>query len=264
MQLSEKARRAAAKALYDAELTLQWVPRLKVKHPEADIEDAYSIGQYVTDLKVAAGRKIKGHKVGYTSAAMREAFDVDEPDYGTIFDNWFVPEGSQVSMSRMNRPFVELELVFVLKTGLSGPDINELDVIRATDFIVPAIEICDGRQIGESDWNVIDSIADAAGCGFVVVGGNPIDLRTIDPRHIGGTLYINGAVRMSGTGAAVMGNPISAVAWLARKLHHFGVGMDAGHSILSGSFTSALRVRAADTITADFGALGQISLGFTE
>lgn len=261
MALSEEQRRDYATELYNAELTKEWIKYPTQVFPEVDIEDAYMIGQYVADMKVAAGRKIKGHKVGYTSAAMRRAFGATEPDYGTLFDNWFVDEGAAIDKEDLNVPWVEIEVLFVLKKSLGGPDVNAVDVIQATDFILPSIEICDNRYPTDDYEGVIDSIADAASCGLIVVGGTPTRLEDVNPLHLAGTLYINGEPVESGTGAVVMGNPINAVAWLARKLHSFGVTMEPGHSILSGSFIPARRIGAGDTVMADFGQLGQVSFG---
>jgi len=264
MQMTEAQHREAAEALVEAENTRVWTEPLSVKHDGADIEDAYAVGQMVTDIKVAAGRVIKGHKVGLTSKAMRSMTGATEPDYGTLFDNWFLDEGTQVSMSTMNSPLAEIEIVFVLKEPLGGPDVNAIDVIRATDFILPAVEVVDNRYAGSGTNMLVDSISDAASCGFVMVAGNPIDLTDIDIRHVTGALYKNGEIEESGMASAVMGNPINSMAWLARKLHEFGVVMQPGHSILSGSFIRAHRIGAGDSVVADFGALGQISFGVVD
>lgn len=264
MAMTEDQRREAARGLIHAETTREWLEPVTFTYEGADIADAYAIGQMVTDAKVAAGRTIKGHKVGLTSKAMRSTTGATEPDYGTIFDNWFRDEGTQVSMSTLNRPMIEIELVFVLKGDLGGPSVNAMDVLAATDFVLPAIELVDSRFTSRGKPGVVDSISDAASCGFIMVGGNPAQLADIDIRHVGGALYKNGVVEESGTAAAVMGNPINSVAWLARKLDEFGVHMEAGHSILSGSFIRAHPVEAGDTFVADFGSLGQISLGFVE
>ncbi len=261
MPMTDDQRREAAAALVEAELTRNWTEPITLAYDGADIEDAYAIGQYVTEAKVAAGRVIKGHKVGLTSKAMRSTTGATEPDYGTLFDNWFLDEGTQVSMSTMNRPLVEIELVFVLGQELGGPSVNAVDVIRATDFILPAVEVVDGRYSKRGLPGVVDSIADAASCGFIMVGGNPRRLDQLDIRHVAGALYKNGEIEESGTAAAVMGNPINSVAWLARKLHEFGVTMQAGHTVLSGSFIRAHPIQSGDTFVADFGPLGQISFG---
>ncbi len=264
MHLNEAQHRQMAEALVAAETTKVWIDPLTLQYDDADIEDAYAVGQMVTDIKVANGRVVKGHKIGLTSKAMRDATGATEPDYGTLFDDWFLDEGTQVSMSMMNKPLVEVELVFVLKHSLGGPSVNPVDVIRATDFVAPAVEVVDTRYARRGKPGVVDSIADAAMCGFVMVGGNPVRLTEIDVRHVGGALYKNGEVVESGTAAAVMGNPINAVAWLARKLHEFGVELQAGHSILSGSFIRIHPIKAGETFVADFGQLGQISFGVTD
>ena len=263
MPLTDSERRTVAAALVEAELTRAWIEPLTVTHEGADVDDAYAIGQYVTELKVAAGRQVKGHKIGLTSKAMRSITGATEPDYGTIFDNWFLDEGSQVSRATLNRPMAEIELVFVLDRPLGGPTVNALDVIRATDFVVPAVDVGDSRYTRRGAAGVVDSISDAASCGFIMVGGNPRTLDQLDIRHVAGALYKNGELEESGTAAAVMGNPVNAVAWLARKLHEFGVTMEPGHAVLSGSFIRAHPMEAGDSFVADFGSLGQISFGVT-
>jgi 2-oxo-hept-3-ene-1,7-dioate hydratase len=249
----------AAQALFQAELDNVPITPISEQYPTADVEDAYRISQAVTDLKVAAGRVIKGHKIGLTSKAMRSLTNATEPDYGTMFDNWFVLEGSVVPRSTMNRPLVEVELAFVLKEPLVGPAVTVADVIRATDFVLPSIEIVDTRQTGRGPNMLVDSISDAAACGLVVLGANKARLEDIDVRNIGATLSINGDIEESGMARAVMGNPINAVAWLANKLHEFGVTPQAGHVILSGSFIRAIPFQAGDSVEALFNELGEVS-----
>ena len=264
MSMTDVQHREAAEALFQAELTREWIEPVTLAYDDATVEDAYAIGQYVTELKVAAGRSVKGHKVGLTSKAMRSLTGATEPDYGSIFDNWFLDEGTQVSMSMLNRPLVEIELVFVLSQPLGGPDVNAVDVVNATDYVMPAIEVVDTRFNKRGKPGVVDSIADAASCGFIMVGGSPRKLTDIDVRHVAGALYKNGEVEESGTAAAVMGNPVNSVAWLARKLHEFGVEMQPGHTILSGSFIRAHPMQVGDTFVADYGPLGQISFGIVD
>ncbi len=264
MAMTDEQRRRAAADLVHAELTREWTEPITLAYDGADIEDAYAVGQYVTDLKVAAGRQVKGHKVGLTSKAMRDYFGATEPDYGTLFDDWFVDEGSQVSMATLNRPLVEIELVFLLGAALGGPTVNAADVIRATEVVMPAVEVVDSRYSRSGLPGPVDSIADAASCGFVILGGNPRPLADLDVRHVGGALYRNGEVEETGTAAAVMGNPVNSVAWLARTLHRFGVTMEPGHVVLSGSFIRPHPVAAGDSFVADYGPLGQISFGIVE
>jgi 2-keto-4-pentenoate hydratase len=257
--LTDEQVAAAADALYRAELDNVPIAPISETYPEADIDDAYRISTAVTTLKVHAGRLVKGHKIGLTSKAMRELTGASEPDYGTMFDDWFVLEGSTVSRARMNRPLVEVELAFVLKEPLAGPGVNAVDVIRATDFVLPCIEIVDVRQRGHGPNRLVDSIADAAACGLVVLGGRPARLTDLDIRRIGASLSINGTIEQSGVASAVMGNPINAVAWLANKLHDYGVVPEAGHVILSGSFIKAIPFQAGDTVVALFDHLGEVT-----
>jgi 2-keto-4-pentenoate hydratase len=250
----------AAENLWHAETTREWAEPLSILFPDADVADAYRVGLAVRDIKLANGRTVKGHKIGLTSKAMRDMFSATEPDYGFIFDNWFQLEGSKVQRSKMNRPLVEVELAFVMGKELKGPSINAADVIRATDFILPALEIVDGRYKGRGNNMLVDSVSDAATCGFVVLGGNPVKLTDVDVRRLSASLSINGAVMESGSAAAVMGNPINAVVWLANKLHEFGVSMQPGDVILSGSFVRAIPFEAGDTIVALYDQLGEVTL----
>jgi 2-keto-4-pentenoate hydratase len=258
--LTDEQVRQAAENLWQAELTSEWAEPLSILFPEADVADAYRVGLAVRDIKLANGRTVKGHKIGLTSKAMRDLTGATEPDYGFIFDNWFTLEGSAVQRSAMNRPLVEVELAFVMGQELKGPSINAADVIRATDFILPALEIVDSRYKGRGNNLLVDSISDAATCGFVVLGGNPVKLTDVDIRRLSASLSINGQVQESGTASAVMGNPINAVVWLANKLHEFGVSMQPGDVILSGSFVKAIPFGAGDTIVALYDQLGEVTL----
>jgi 2-keto-4-pentenoate hydratase len=244
--LTDEQRDAAARSLLGAETNRAPTDPISTRYPGADVEDAYRISMAVTELKLALGRTIKGHKIGLTSKPMQQLAGTDEPDYGSLFDDWFVPEGSTVDMARLNHPLVEVEIAFVLGAALSGRDNNAADVIRATDFILPAIEL-------------VDSISDAASCGLVVLGSRPTRLTDLDPRREGAALYKNGTVEETGAAAAVMGSPVNAVVWLANKLGEFGVPIEAGNVILSGSFLKAIPFTAGDTIAALFDTLGDVT-----
>lgn len=257
--LSDERRRAHAEALVAAERDDAPIEPLSETHPDADVEDAYRIALLVTELKVRAGRRIKGHKIGLTSKAMRSLWGATEPDYGTLFDDWFVAEASTIPMRRRNRPLVEVELAFVLGSDLAGPGVNAADVIRATDVVLPAIEIVDSRYVRRGPRPLVDSISDAASCGLVVLGGRPLRLTDVDLRRVGATLSINGTLEESGVAAAVMGNPVNSVAWLANTLHDFGVPLEAGHVVLSGSFVRAVPFTAGDTVVALFDHFGEVT-----
>jgi 2-keto-4-pentenoate hydratase len=257
--LTSEQRIAMAQALYAAEVDHAPIEPFTTTYPDADIEDSYRVAQLVTELKIAAGRTVKGYKVGLTSKAMQQQFGSSEPDYGTITDDWIVPEGSTIDMARLNRPLVEIEIAFVLGRALSGPGINAADVIAATDFVLPAIEIVDSRFRGRGPKPLVDSVSDAAWCGLVVLGGRPARLADLDLKREGAALYKNGTVEESGIGSAVMGNPVNAVVWLANKLASLGVSMAAGSVVLSGSFVKAIPFAAGDSITAMFNTLGDVT-----
>lgn len=260
MNLTADQHLEAARAIVDAEATGAWTEPVSNRYEDADVEDAYRIGLTVRDLKVAAGHTVKGHKIGLTSKAMRSLTNATEPDYGFLYDDWFVAEGSTVSRGRMNRPLVEVELAFVMDAPLRGPHVNSADVIRATDFVLPALEIVDSRFAGRGKTMLVDSISDAASCGFVVLGGNPVRLGDLDIRRVSASLLISGDIMETGSAAAVMGNPINSVAWLANKLHEFDVGMEPGDVVLSGSFVKAVPFEAGDSVLALFDQLGEVSL----
>jgi len=261
--LSKKDHQKAAKALYAAETEGILAEPISTAYPGAEITDARHIAKIVAQLKVKAGRKVRGKKIGFTSKAMRDLIDIKEPDYGNIFDNWFIDNGSAIARNDLNKPMVEIELAFVMANDLNGPHVNGSDVIQATDFVIPAFEIVDSRYKARGSNVIVDSVADSAGCGRVILGGKPTRLTDIDLSRVGASLSKNGVIEVTGTAAAVMGNPINAVAWLARKLDEFDDGLLAGDTVLSGSFVQMIPFDQGDTITADFGDLGILSFGVT-
>jgi 2-keto-4-pentenoate hydratase len=256
--LSDAQVNELAAALYRAEIDAEPTQSVSLTYPDADVETAYRIASAVTALKVQAGRIIKGHKIGLTSKAMRGMLGATEPDYGTIFDDWFVPEGGTFTLRGQSR-LVEVETAFVMREPLAGPSVTAADVIRATDFVLPALEIVGMRQTGRGPSMLVDSISDAAACAGLVLGGRPVRLTDIDIRRVGATLSINGTIEESGVNSAVMGNPINAVVWLANKLHGYGVTIEAGHVVLPGSFLRAVPIKPGDSVVALFDTLGEVS-----
>ncbi len=260
MTLSDTDVQKIAEDIWHAEQTGEWTEAPSNRFPDITVDDGYAIGTAVRDLKLAAGRSVKGHKIGLTSKAMRDMTGATEPDYGFIYDDWFVLEGETIERSSLNRPLVEVELAFVMKEELKGPSVNVADVIRATDFILPALEIVDTRYKDRGPNMLVDSISDTAWCGGVVLGGNPAKLENIDIRRIGASLSINGEIVETGSAVAVMSNPINAVAWLANTLHRFGTSMQPGDVILSGSFVRAVPFDANQSLVALFDGLGEVTL----
>jgi 2-oxo-hept-3-ene-1,7-dioate hydratase len=257
----------AADALAQAERTRVPVPLLSVSYPYFDVTDAYEVQLINARNRVAAGATIRGHKVGLTNNVVRRQAGLSEPDYGHLFDDMFLHDGDSVATSQFCTMLgVEIELAFVLERPLKGPSVSVADVLRATAFIIPAIEIVDSRYIrnGPNKFSIIDTIADNAGCARIVVGGHATNVIGLDLRTIGGVLRRNGTIVDTGATASVLGNPAISVAWLVNKVAEFDIGFEPGHVILSGSCVKILRgIHAGDVITADFDQLGHVAIRFT-
>ena len=265
--LDDATKTRIARELDDAERTGSQLPHLTSRHPGITIDDAYAIQSKWVDLKLSAGRKRKGHKIGLTSKVMQAAVNISEPDHGVLLDDMFFADGSDIPMSRFIEPGVEVELAFVLNKPLSGPDLTLFDVLKATDYVTPAIEIIDARimRLHPSTGvtrKVQDTISDNAANAGVVMGGRPIRPLDVDLRWVACLLHKNGVIEESGVAAAVLNHPANGVAWLARKLSQFGVGLTEGDVVLSGSFTRPLFVTEGDTVYADYSSLGGISCRF--
>ncbi|MFB4319108.1 2-keto-4-pentenoate hydratase [Actinomadura sp. 21ATH] len=258
--LTEERRREAADRLWAAELERRPIDPLIETYPGIDVVDAYEIQLLNIRRRLAAGGAVKGHKVGLSSKAMQQMMGVDEPDYGHLLADMELREDEPVLASEYCRPRVEVEVGFVLGADLPGEDCTEADVLAATERVVPSLELIDSRI---ADWRIklADTIADnASSAGFVIGEGRSpagLDLKAIDA-----TLYRAGETVVSGRSDAVLGDPVIAVAWLARKVASFGVRLQAGHVVLPGSCTRAIDVAAGETYTADFTGLGSVSLTF--
>jgi 2-keto-4-pentenoate hydratase len=260
--LTDTERRAAADALAEAERTRIPIDPLTTQWAEIDVVDAYEIQLANIADRLKAGALVRGHKVGLSARAMQAMMGVDEPDYGHLLDDMFFFEGDAVPAGRYLYPRVEVEVGFVLGAPLSGPACSVADVLAATAFVCPAIEIIDSRI---RDWKIriADTIADNASSAGVVLGGRRTPLAGVDLRTIGAVLRRNGEIVQTGAAGAVLGNPATAVAWLANTVHRFGVSLEAGHVILPGSCTRAVDVRPGDVVRADFDVLGPVSIRFS-
>jgi len=243
--------------------TREPLPLLTKAHPGIEVEDAYRIQEAFIARRLAAGRSIKGYKVGLTSKPMQMMAGSTEPDFSAMTDDMFLPEGTQIPMASLFDPMIEIEIAFVMKHELKGPGVLPVDVIRATDFVLPAIEIVDFRVARAPGMNLIDTVADLAACGAVVLGANPRRLDQIDVRRVRGSIIRGGKVEQEGEASAVLGNPVTAVAWLANKLAEFGVAFQPGHVIMTGSFVRAIPVKAGDEIVCRFDqGLGDVETAF--
>ncbi len=265
--LDPQVHAALARELLEAERTRVQVEQFSKRHPGMVIEDSYAIQREWIKLEVAAGRRIVGHKIGLTSRAMQLASQITEPDFGTLLDSMLLRDGSEIEAARFIVPRFEVEFAFILARPLKGPGVTLFDVLNATDYVVPALELIDARiELFDRDTQaprkVLDTIADNAANAAIVLGGRPMKPDAVDWRWAGALLYKNGVIEESGLGAAVLNHPGNGVVWLANKLAAYDEGLAAGEIVLGGSFTRPVPCAAGDTFHADYGPLGSISVSF--
>ncbi|MBL8451867.1 MAG: 2-oxo-hepta-3-ene-1,7-dioic acid hydratase [Zoogloea sp.] len=256
-----------ARQLHAAEKAREQILAPSLQHPDITIEDAYAVQKTWVGLKLAEGRVIKGHKIGLTSRAMQQSSQIDEPDYGTLLDDMFFHDGADIPAGRFIAPMVEVELAFVLGKRLEGTELTLLDVITATDYVIPAIEIIDARchridPTTKRPRKVFDTISDNAANAGIVMGGRPIKPMDVDLRWVSALLYRNGVIEETGVAAGVLNHPANGIAWLARKFAPHGVALEAGQVILAGSFTRPVPARPGDTFHVDYGPMGAITCRF--
>jgi 2-oxo-hept-3-ene-1,7-dioate hydratase len=231
------------------------------------MDDAYAIQAAGVQCKIAAGRKSIGWKIGLTSKAMQYALNIDIPDSGVLLDDMMFENGATIPKGRFIQPRIEAELAFVIKAPLKGPDVTVFDVLNATDYVTPALEILDTRivrvdPVTKKPRTVCDTIADNAANAGIVTGGRAMRPDQVDMRWIGAILHRNAEVEETGLGAGVLNQPARAVAWLANRLAKYGQGIEQGEVVLAGSFIRPVEARSGDTIVGDFGPYGAVSLYF--
>jgi 2-oxo-hept-3-ene-1,7-dioate hydratase len=257
-----------AKQLHEAEKSRKPTRLYSAQFPDMTIADAYAIQRAWVDIKLGEGRKIIGHKIGLTSRAMQSMSNINEPDYGVLLDDMLYHDGAEIPVGRFITPMLENELAFILGKPLAGPNCSIFDVISATEYVIPALEIVDLRMArdperdGKAQRKVFDTISDNAANGALVIGGRPIRPLDVDLRWVGALCYRNGVLEESGIAAAVLNHPANGIAWLANKLAPHGQRLEAGHLVMSGSFTRTVNARAGDTFHVDYGPLGSISCRF--
>lgn len=248
--------------LYQAFLERRPVAPLISREPEITIEDAYRIQEALVARRLAAGETVVGKKIGATSRPVQEMLGVYQPDFGILLSGMVYQEGDTIDLSQMIQPKAEAELAFVLKEDLNGPGITAMDVIRATDYVLPCFEIVDSRI---TDWKlkIQDTVADNASCGVYVLGKTKGDPRKLDITLAGMVLEKNGELYSTGVGAAVQGSPANAVAWLANTLGELGIPFKAGEVILSGSQSTLVPVVDGDELVCTVGGLGSCRVSFS-
>lgn len=265
----DKARiETLARQLYQARRSREQLRHFSRDHPQMTIADGYAIQRAWVALEQADGHTIRGRKIGLTSRAMQQASQIDEPDFAPLMDDMFFDAGRDIPTDRFIAPRVEVELAFVLGTDLAGPGASIFDVLRATEYVCPAIEIIDAR-IEQFDREtgaprkVVDTISDFAANAGIVLGGRPVRPDSIDLRWAGAMLYKNGVIEETGLAAGVLDHPAIGIAWLANRIATFDERLHAGDVVLCGSFTRPTAAKAGDSLHVDYGRLGSISFRFS-
>jgi len=259
--------RHAAAQLYEAEQTTQQCGLLSLAHPEMSLDDAYAVQAELVDRKIAAGAKVVGWKIGLTSRAMQQALNITTPDSGILLDDMVFPTGDTVPAGRFIQPRVEAEIAFVMKTPLMGTDVTRADVIAATDYVAPSLEILDTRVLRADPETgkprvIQDTVSDNAANAGIVLGTAHHELRDVDLRWVGAVVKRNGIVEETGLGAGVLDDPITGILWLVHRLAQYGYGLKAGQVVLSGSFIRPVEAPLGSSFDADFGPFGQVRISF--
>ncbi|SMP34649.1 2-oxo-hept-4-ene-1,7-dioate hydratase [Shimia sagamensis] len=265
--MTPECHKAAAEDLLRAEKTGQQIDLLSKRHPDMDMDDAYAIQNAIYHAKLAAGQAVVGWKIGLTSKAMQYALNIDIPDSGILFDDMVFAHGATVPKGRFIQPRIEAEIAFVMKAGIGGADVTREEVIAATDYVSPSIEILDTRilradpETGQTR-SVLDTISDNAANAGVVLGPQRHAVDAFDLRWVGAITSRSGDVEETGLGAGVLNDPVESVVWLARRMAQYGQIIEPGQIILSGSFIRPVECPSGTEIHADFGAFGAVDITF--
>ncbi len=258
---------AEATALDEAERTRVQTGLISLRHPHATMDDAYAIQAAWVKQKLLAGRKVIGWKIGLTSKAMQSALNINTPDSGVLLDDMLFADGATVPADRFIQPRVEAEIAFVMKSELKGPNIRAADVLAATDYVAPSLEILDTRIMRvdpatKKPRNIVDTISDNAANAGIVLGKQKLNPRDFDLRWMGAIVSKNGEVEETGLGAGVLNDPALGIAWLANRLAQYGEHISAGQIVLSGSFIRPIETAHGAMIHAGFGSHGSVSCNF--
>ncbi|MGI9326373.1 MAG: 2-oxo-hept-4-ene-1,7-dioate hydratase [Pseudomonadales bacterium] len=266
--ISEADISAAAQKLDQAERSRQQMQPLTLDMRDLDMDDAYAIQKAWIDIKLARGAKITGYKIGLTSRAMQQAMSIDTPDYGVLLDEMAFTNNARIPATDYLDPRIEAEFGFVMKKSLFGAEVSIDDVLDATDYVVPALELISARSTRTDPHtgytrNVFDTIADNAANAGYIVGDDRFDPKSTDLRFAGALVYVDGVVEESGLGGAVMEHPAHGIRWVCKRFAPHGIGLESGQFVLSGSFTRPLAVKPGTHVRADYGDMGAIDVRFT-
>ncbi|SLN10509.1 2-oxo-hept-4-ene-1,7-dioate hydratase [Pseudooctadecabacter jejudonensis] len=257
----------AAADLLRAETTGAQIGLLTKRHPDMGMDDAYAVQNAIYRAKLGQGRSVVGWKIGLTSKAMQYALNIDIPDSGILFDDMVFDHRATVPAGRFIQPRIEAEIAFVMKAPIGGADVTREDVIAATDYVAPSIEILDTRIVRldpetKATRTVFDTISDNAANGGVVLGAERHVVEAFDLRWVGAITSRNGEVEETGLGAGVLNNPVESVVWLARRMAQYGQTIEPGQIVLSGSFIRPVECPSGTDIRADFGPFGSVEIAF--
>ncbi len=260
--MDESRIKTLADMLLAAEMSRKPIAPLTESDRGITVDEAYRVQLRITEVKKSGGQVVVGKKIGITSRAMQAMLGVNEPDYGHILDGMVVAEGEMIRTADLIQPRIEGEIAFVLKEDLEGPGVTLPDVIRCSEGVIPALEVIDSRIM---DWKIKlpDTVADNASSARIILGGKITPVLGLDLRTVGMVLEKNGEITATAAGAAVLGHPAQAVAWLANKLAAYRISLAKGEVILSGSLTAAVPVAVGNFIRADFGRLGDVKIKFS-
>ena len=265
--LDTDAIQALANDLYDAEQSRRQTRAATLTYPDIDMDDAYAVQRAWVDRKIADGDKITGYKIGLTSRAMQQAMHIDTPDFGILLESMYYANNSTINTADFCDPRIEVELGFVMKKPLFGEHVTVDEVLDATDYIVPSLELIAARSHRvdpETGYTrkVFDTISDNAANAGYIVGDQRFAPRDIDLRWSGAILYLNGEVEETGLAAGVMDHPAKGICWVCKRFASHGIGLEAGQFVLSGSFTRPVLARPGDNMVCDYGPLGSINVDF--
>lgn len=232
-------------------------PVREILGTDSDVDLAYAVARHNTALDIAAGRRVSGRKIGLTAPAVQRQLGVTQPDYGTLFADMCIADGSTVPAARLMQPRAEAEIAFVLEHDLDRDEHCVVDVIGATAYLLCAIEVVASR-IADWDISIVDTIADNASCGLYVLGSRPVPLASVDVREVTMSLAVNDEVATAGNGSACMGNPLAAVVWLADAMCRVGTPLRAGDCLMTGSLGAMVPIGAGDRVAVEMGVLGTV------
>jgi len=257
----------SARQLFEAEKTGEQCGLISLANPQMDMDDAYAVQAAFVELKRQSGLTQIGWKIGLTSRAMQQALNITTPDSGILLDNMLFQTSDHVPAGRFIEPRIEAEIAFVMRSDLSGANVTRNDVIAATDYVAPSLEILDTRILRADPETgkariIFDTVSDNAANAGIVLGKEQHPFDAFDLRRVGAIVKRNNVVEETGLGAGVLDDPATGIVWLVKRLAQYGQGLSKGDIVLSGSFIRPLEAPSGSFFEADFGEFGKVELSF--